>query len=176
MFWFDLAYRIIKVFRDGATPAQIAWGLTLGFMMGIIPGWPLHVFVLLLIALIFNVNLTMVGLGAIVTSLLTLALDPVLDTFGYYILSDIPALTGLFTHMYNSTFWMLTRFNNSLVMGGTALGILLAIPLFLVFRQLVILIRSKVIYKLGDTKLAKWIRKSWIYGIYSRINAVGSRI
>ncbi len=176
MFWLDIIYKIIKVFKDGATPGQIAWGLTLGTMMGLMPGWPLQVIILLIISLILNVNLTMVGLGAVVSSLISWALDPLLNSLGSYVLTDIPQLTGLFTIMFNSTFWMLTRFNNTVVMGGFVLGVFSAVPLYFIFKQMVVLIRKNIVTKLADSKLAKVIKRSWIYGIYSKINAVGTRI
>ncbi len=176
MFWLDILYRIIKVFKDGATPGQIAWGLTLGTTMGLMPGWPLQVFVLLIISLVLNVNLTMVGLGAVVASLISWTIDPLLSSLGAFVLTEIPQLTGLFTIMYNSTFWMLTRFNNTVVMGGFTLGLISAVPLYFVFKQMVVLIRKNIVAKMANSKIAKVIKKSWVYGIYSKINEVGTRI
>ncbi|MCG8337912.1 MAG: TIGR03546 family protein, partial [Proteobacteria bacterium] len=135
-----------------------------------------QVIILLIISLILNVNLTMVGLGAVVSSLISWALDPLLNSLGSYVLTDIPQLTGLFTIMFNSTFWMLTRFNNTVVMGGFVLGVFSAVPLYFIFKQMVVLIRKNIVTKLADSKLAKVIKRSWIYGIYSKINAVGTRI
>lgn len=176
MFWLDIIYRIIKVFKDGATPVQIAGGLTLGCLMGFMPGWPLQVVLLLIITLFLNVNLTMVVLGNIVASLLAWLIDPALDSLGYYILTDIPQLKGLFTIMFNSNFWMLTRFNNTVIMGGFALGAIAALPLFFIFRFMVILLRKHLVSRLAESRLSRIIKKSWIYGVYSKINAVGSRI
>ncbi len=176
MFWLDIAYKIIKVFKDGATPGQIAWGLVLGCMIGFTPGWPLQIILFLLIALILNVNITMVGLGVFIASSLSWLLDPFLNTIGVWVLVETPQLNGIFTMMFNSTFWMLTRFNNTVVMGGFVFGLAVAIPLFFIFRFFVILIRTKFIPKLENSKIAKAIKKSWIYGIYSKINAVGSKI
>ncbi len=176
MFWLNIAYKIIKVFRDGAAPGQIAAGMTLGFMMGFIPGWPLQVFVILLITLILNVNITMVLVSMGLAKIISPLVDSIFVKLGLYMLKDIAQLQGIYIEMYNSPFWMLTRFNHPLVMGGFIAGLILMVPLFFIFRLIVILIQTKMIPKFEKSKIVILIKKSWIYGIYSKIDAVGSKL
>jgi len=176
MFWFNIIYKIIKVFKGGATPGQISAGLTLGVILGLTPGWPAHMLALLLIVLILNVNLTLFLVGIALGKVVGWALDPAFDALGGYALLNIDSLKGLYTAMYNSPFWMLTRFNNTLVMGGFVAALLFSLPLYFLFRILATLIQSRLIPKFQDSKIAKAIKKSWLFGIYSKIDAVGSTL
>ena len=176
MFWLNVAYKIIKVFKDGASPKQAAAGLMLGFLMGFMPGWPLQVLFLLLITLILNVNITMAGLGIVLGAFVLNIFNSLFDTFGWFLLQEITQLKETYTVMYNSPFWMLTRFNNSLVMGGFAIGLISALPLFIIFRFFIAAVQTKLVPRFQKSKVATFIKKSWIYGVYSKIEAVGSRI
>ena len=176
MFWLNIAYKIIKVFKDGASPGQAAAGLMFGFLMGFTPGWPLQVFILLLVILILNINITMAGLGLILGGVILNIFNSAFDYSGWFVLTEISQLKDIFTTMYNSPFWMLTRFNNTLVMGGFVIGLSSAVPIFFVFRTFIAVVQTRVVPRFQKSKLAALIRKSWIYGIYSKIQAVGSRI
>lgn len=153
MFWLKLLGQVINALNKGAAPWQIAGGMVLGFWLGLIPGWPLQAFVLLLILFVVNVNLTIAGVGAVAASFLGWIFDPVVDRLGGWMLEDVPALKGMFTQWYNYPPMGLTRFNNTVVMGATLLGLLGAIVWFPILIWAVRRYRETVLV---------WVQKLWI--------------
>ena len=57
MFWLKIVGTFLKTLKEGATPSQIALGFVLGWAIGMVPGWPLQVWGLLLLLLILQANL-----------------------------------------------------------------------------------------------------------------------
>ncbi|MDH4225465.1 MAG: TIGR03546 family protein [Deltaproteobacteria bacterium] len=168
-----MAGKILKVLKDGGTPGQIAAGFTFGFVMGLTPGWPLQVWILLLLTLLFNVNLTMVMVATAIAAMTGWIFDPVLDWTGSLMLENIAALKGLYTVMYNNPFLMTTRFNNTVVMGGLVAGLLIAAPLYFLCRWGVIHYREQVLTKMETWKIVKLFKATPIYGLYLRLENMG---
>ena len=145
MFWLKIVREIIGIFREGASPHQIAGGFIIGFVIGLTPGWPLHVILLCVMALLLNVNLGTVTGAVVIASGLAWILDPVLDNIGYFLLHDIDALSGLWTALYNNPLVMLTRFNNSLVMGALIVSLISAPIIYYFFYTLIRNHREKIV-------------------------------
>ena len=169
MFWMKLMGTFFKVLKDGATPNQIAAGFTMGFAMGMIPGWPLQVIALGLLVLLFNVNLSMAGVGMAVAVAVSWLFDPLLDGLGGWVLG-IPDLHGVYTFFYNNTLLMLTRFNNTVVMGGMLAMLLAAVPLFFASRVGVLAFRERLLPALSRLKIVQVVRTSRFYGWYEKVN------
>ena len=161
MFWIRIISKILAALKDGGTPNQLAAGFTLGFIIGLIPGWPLHVMVIFALVLIFSVNLSLALIGMTIAAVVALALDPVLDQIGGAVLS-IEAFQGLFTVLFNNPFLMISRFNNSLVMGGTVLGFIVALPVFFLSRVGVIQYREKFLEAFAKWKVVKALKSSFL--------------
>ena len=79
------------------------------------------------------------------------------DMAGWEVL-HIEALQPFFTTLYNMPFVPLTKFNNTLVAGGLAAGIVLWLPVFLLVCGLVPLYRNSLAPKIRDSKLVKSIK------------------
>ena len=68
-------------------------------------------------------------------------------------------LANLFARAYNLPLLPLSRFNNTVVMGGLIAGIVLWVPVFLVFRQLVIAYRRRLRDKIAGSRLVQSLRR-----------------
>ncbi len=169
MFWLDIIGKIFKVLKAGATPSQIAWGFALGFAIGMVPGWPLHIIALFALLLLLNVNLTMALVAMALASVVAWVFDPWLDQLGVLVLKEA-SLQVYYTQMYNNPLLMLTRFNNTVVMGATVGGLLALLPLFIVIRILVKAYREQFLQKLNKIRIVQWLRGSRIFGFYQRVS------
>ena len=173
MLWMRVLGWVLRALREGPTPRQLSGGFALGAAMGLIPGWPLQVWLLLLLILILRVNVAMVLAGAVVGGALGLLLDPLIDPLGGWLLQDIGALQGLWTALYNSPPWALTRFNNTVVMGSTALSLALIPILFVLGARAVTAYRERLLARMSSMRWVQWIMGSRLYGIFLKLQSLG---
>ena len=130
MFWLTIVRDFFKILRDVQTPSRIASGFALGSVLGLSPMLTLQGFLVLLILLIIDVNLSAALLSLTLFSLIAFLLDPLFHWLGYQILVNADALRGTWTWMYNAPLAPLTRFNNTVVMGSFVAALVLFIPVF----------------------------------------------
>ena len=173
MLTLKLLGRVINALNSGAAPWQIAGGMVLGFMLGLIPGWPLQVFLLLLIMFILNVNLTIAGVGAVLASASAWIFDPIVDRIGGWVLQDIGALQGLWTALYNYPPMVLTRFNNTVVMGAMVVGVVGGIIWFPLLIWLVNVYRERFLVWVQRLWIMRLITGSKIFAFYQRVSSLG---
>ncbi|MDH4246325.1 MAG: TIGR03546 family protein [Deltaproteobacteria bacterium] len=172
MFWMKIIGTFIKVLKDGATPNQIAAGFTLGFALGLIPGWPLQAIGLLFLIVLLNVNISMAFAGALLAKLTAFLLDPWLDSLGNWALS-LESLHGVYTTGFNNSFLMLSRFNNTLVMGAMVVMVVLFLPLFFGLRVGVVAFRERVQPWMEKLRVVQLFQGSKFYGWYERVSQFG---
>lgn len=172
MFWLNFFAKLIKLIKEGATPAQLAGGFSLGFFIGLTPGWPLHILVTLFLLLIFRLNLSMATLGATLAVALSWLLDPLIEPLGGWMLQDVAALKTLWTLMYNNPLMMLTHFNNTVVMGSFILGFALLLPLYFSISWFITKYREKLAAVMEGwfNKLLKITR---LHKLYQRASKAG---
>jgi uncharacterized protein (TIGR03546 family) len=173
MFTLKLLGRILNAINAGAAPWQVGGGMVLGFALGLIPGWPLQAFGLLLIILLINVNTSIAVAGAVIASLLAWLLDPIMDRIGAWMLQDIGALKGLWTVMYNSPPLALTRFNNTVVMGSMVVGVIGAVIWFPILIWAVRVYRAKFLAWVQKLWIMRLITGSKVWALYQRISNLG---
>lgn len=159
-------FNFFRLLNSETGTNQLAWGLALGFIVGFSPFLSLQTFLVLLIAFVFRVQLGAVFVSAFFFKFTAFLLDPVCDRLGRMILES-EALRPTFVTLYNMPLVPLTRFNNSIVMGSGAIGFILVVPLYFVFRHLVRTYRVAVVERFKQTKLWKaWVGTS-IYKWYT---------
>lgn len=167
-----LIARLLRVLNSETNPDQISLGFCLAMVAGLTPLVSLHNFLVLLLVLILRVNLSAFLLGLAVFSGLAYLLDPVFDWNGIQILTA-PALEGLWTTLYNSTFWRFTRFNNSIVMGSVAFSFAFFVPLFLFSNGLIVRYREHVLAWVEKTRLMQFFKASKVYQVYQSLPHFG---
>ena len=111
------------------TPRQLALGLAIGMMIGLVPKGNLTAVVLSMILLGTRVNLAAGMLGAFSFSWLSGWTDPLADRIGHGLLTHEP-LQPLFASLYDLPLAAWTALDNTVVFGSLMLGLWLFWPVY----------------------------------------------
>jgi len=155
--------KLITALNGNVKKSQIAAGVSWGVLLGLVPLISPFGLVLLIVSFFFNHNHAAKIFGLAIVKILSFLILPALDDLGFWILT-LDSLKSLFTTMYNMPFVPFTRFNNTLVMGGLAAGIVLWIPIFVLFMILIPLYRNNLAPKLRESKIVKKLAGTPILG------------
>jgi uncharacterized protein (TIGR03546 family) len=150
--------RLVVALNSKRGVGEIAGGAAFGLLLALVPAGNLLWAVLLLLTWFLKVNFAVEMLVAAALKLVLPLVDPLLDSLGYAVLTLRP-LEGPFTALYNAPIAPLTRFNNTIVMGGLLAGIALWAPAYLLSRRLVGLYREKAKPRIEASAAYKWFRK-----------------
>lgn len=132
---------LVKTLHSEGTPTQIAAGVALGAALGLTPLVNLHTLVVLLLLAVLNVSFGAGMLAWMLFAPLGFVLDPMFDRIGHRLLTQTPALQGLWTTWDNTPVLALSGFNNTVVLGSVVAWLALWIPIFVVARLLVVYYR-----------------------------------
>src|SRR6266566_339434 len=120
---------LLKHLHSDDTPGQVGAGLALGAILGLTPLLNLHNVVVLILIIMLRVSFSGALLGWLLFTPLGFAFDPLFDALGHWLLLETPALTGVWTTLYNTPVVPLTNFNNTVVLGSLAVALALFLPL-----------------------------------------------
>ncbi len=164
--------KLLKALNSEASPSQISIAFILGMIIGFTPLGTPHNLLILFLALILKINLTGFLLAWGVFSGFAYLLDPVFNSLGETILTH-PDLQSLWSSMYLSDAWRVTRFNNTLVMGSLAVSLIAAIPAYFIFNYLIRQYRDRVLAAIQKSKLMHMLKANRFYRIYSSLSSEG---
>ena len=167
MLWLKFFSKLIKILNEGATPGQIAGGIALGAVVGLMPSFLINLFLVFLI-LIIDVNLSAAFFSIAVFKILAYPLDPLANSIGYELLVNAGRLKPLWTALYNMPAVPFTRFNNTVVLGSFIISLVLFLPLFFLSARGVRLYREKFRQRVMESKLYKFVKLSGIYQFYAK--------
>lgn len=148
---------LLRALNSNADPRQIATGMALGMVLGLTPLLSLHNLLIMLLVFILRINLAGLLLSFGLFSAFAFLLDPMFHQLGHNVLTN-PELTGLWTELYNNTFWRMTSFNNTIVMGSLIISLILFFPFVVILGWLVKRYRihaMKIVEKLHLTRFIK---------------------
>lgn len=117
-----------------------AAGAVLGMFFGLLP-FGFNSLILLLLVFFLNIDRLSALLAAIIFFSLGLVIDPLAHILGLVVL-QAGFLQRLWTSIYNLPFLPFTDFNNTLVLGNALIGIILAAPVCLLVKILVLKSRN----------------------------------
>ena len=140
---------------------QISMGFALALIMGFTPVLSLHNLLVLFVLLIFRINLAAFLLAWAFFSAMAYLLDPVFHTIGQDILTNKEML-ATWTEMYNSTFWRVANFNNTIVMGSLVVSLAIFIPMIIISNILIRYYRTHLYVYLQKSKLVRLVQTSKI--------------
>lgn len=146
---------IVRALNSNQNPAEIGAGAAYALLLALVPAGNALWFILF--ALMFFLKLhqgTALLLLAFLKLIVPLA-DGLLHPLGYFLLS-IEGLQGFYTWLYNLPLVPLTRFNNTVVMGGLVTGLILWVPVYIGFTALVKSYRNKILQALKNSRFVKW--------------------
>ena len=171
---------LIVAVNANSRAGEVAAGVSFALLLALIPGgnllWP----VLFVLTFLLKINLAAELLFLALFKLAVPLADGLLHRLGALVLTR-PFLSELFTGAYNLPILPFSRFNNTVVMGGLVAGLLLWLPVFLLFRHLVILYRRTLRDRIAESRPVKALARvplvASIAGAVRRIGgaAVGMR-
>src|ERR1051326_2904511 len=97
LFWLKYLKGLLQTLNEDVSPNEIAAGVVLGAMIGLIPKANLLALALWIIIWIFRVNVGMAGAAIVIFAILGHFVDPLAEKLGFWLLTDIPSLKGLWT-------------------------------------------------------------------------------
>ena len=146
--------KFLKALNSNSHPGEIAHAVCLGMLLGFLPKNNIFWYIITVFVLFMRINK-----GALVLSTLGFSLlAPLFDNVGYWFLT-LPALEPTFAWLLDIPFVGFTKFNNSIASGSLLCGLVLYIPLYVIARLLVWLMRNKVVPVLRKTKFIVAISK-----------------
>ena len=146
--------KIVVALNSNRRPGELAGGVAFGLLLALQPGLTFFRILALALAFFLKINLAALFLSLLLLAAPALLLDGLSDALGGAILGAAP-LEGFFTALYNLPLVPLTRFNNTVVLGGLALGLLLWFPAFLGSKKLIGLYREKLRDRLAEHPAVK---------------------
>ena len=137
-------------------PGDIAHAISLGLLLAFIPKANLLWTFLFFLTFFIRVNMGAFFVSLILFSFAVPFVDVATEMLGFGILS-VPFLKPFFTMLYQTPFIGLSRFNNTMVAGGFAAGIITYVPVYFLVIHLVAKYRTELQPKIVNSKIAKVI-------------------
>jgi len=171
--------RVVAALNSNRRPGEIGAAAGCAVALALIPAGNLIWIALFVALFLVKVNLSVALLTLAALSPFAGLTDPLLDSIGYRILT-VAALQGPLTTLYNLPIAPFTGFNNTLVAGGLALGLVLWIPVYAAARAFVQIYRNTLRAKIAALPPVRWFVKlpivqritgwvRWANGAYSRV-------
>jgi uncharacterized protein (TIGR03546 family) len=152
---------------------EVAAGVSFGLLLALVPSGNLLWLVLFIVTFFLKIHLGAELLFLALFKLPAPLADGLLHRLGLLVLSR-QGLTGFFTRAYNLPLLPLSRFNNTVVMGGLIAGIVLWVPAFFLMRRLVVLYRRRWREKIAGSRLVKALgRVPLIAAIGNAVRKIG---
>lgn len=153
--------RLLAVLRGGVSPVSIFLSVMLGFSLGLMPGWSgLHT-VLVILALVLNINIGLFLLSAGIGKTVCFAAAPVLYHVGVWMQDYLSALPRLLASIPLVGITDFSRYSlvGALLVGPVVGGIagLLMARAVIRFRRMLLKVEQ------GSEQFRKWYSKRWVW-------------
>lgn len=129
IFSFKLLNNLRKAIAGRRFPHQLAGGVALGALLGVIPHGNLLALFVLVTVLCFRVNHALLAVVAIAVSFGATSLDPYSNAVGEYLLTH-PTGSSLATQAWALPLVPWTDLNNTVVLGSFVIGLASVLPIF----------------------------------------------
>lgn len=159
-------FLLLDLISEESSPWQIAGGVVLGMYLGLTPALTLHYALLWVIFFLVRSNVLGALVSWVVFSILGLALTPLFDFIGSYLLTGIPNLVPIWASLYHSPIFPYTRFNNTVVMGSLVFCLCLTVPVCILVLHLISQYHSRFFYRITESSIARTWRRSGLYRLY----------
>lgn len=156
--------KFLKALNSNSHPGEIAHAVSLGLLLGVLPKNNIFWYVITVFVLFMRINKGALVLSTLAFTLLAPIFDTQFDQLGYWFLT-LPKLVPFFSKLLDIPFVAYTKFNNTIACGSLLCGLALYIPVYILARVFIWLMRTKIVPVLRKTKLitilskAKLVRK-----------------
>jgi len=162
-----MTFKLLTALNSETDPAQIALGFCFGLILGFTPFLSMHNLLVLFLLLVLRVNISAALLAWGFFAGVAYVLDPLFIKTGEYLLA-MPSLLDMWTQMYNSDFWRLTHFNNTLTLGSLVISVLMFFPAYFIFRMLIVRYRLHILSWVRKSRLMQILQSSRWYQSYTK--------
>lgn len=162
-----LIFKLLTALNSETDPAQISLGFCFGLILGFTPFLSMHNLLVLFLILVLRVNVSAAILAWGFFAGVAYVLDPLFIKMGEYLLA-LPSLLDMWTVMYNSDFWRLAHFNHTLTLGSLVISVLAFLPLFFIFKILIVRYRLHILTFVRKSRLMQIIQSSRWYQTYEK--------
>ena len=159
--------KLLKALNSEQSAGQLAIAVSLAVILGFTPILSLHNIFIVLIALWFRVNLTILIVSYPLFALLGFLLSPLFEVVGLSLLQT-PSLRGLWEAFFNTLIGRWSNFYYSGVMGSFTVGLIMAAVLYPTTQFLISSYRQNWMNKVEQFKVMKLMKASKFWHIYSQ--------
>jgi uncharacterized protein (TIGR03546 family) len=167
--------KILGILNSEADPSQISLAVCFAMAVGFLPFFSPINLMLLFFVLILRVNLSAFLLGTAFFSGAGYLLDPLFHSIGLSVLTST-GLRALWTPLYNSTFFRLLNFNNTVLMGSLIASAVLFVPLFIFQNFLIRKYREHILKWVERSRIMQAFKASDFYRMYRTYSRVRSAL
>ena len=165
-----LLAKLLRVLNSETDPGQISLGFCFAMIAGLTPLLSVHNLFVLLLVCILRVNIAAFFLGLALFTGIAYLLDPLFHLLGLAVLTAT-SLEALWTALYQSVWWRLEHFNNSIVMGSLLFSVGLFVPVLLFSNLLIRRYRKHILAWVQKTKIMQIFKASKLYQTYETLSA-----
>ena len=159
---YDQVFKFLKAFHSDGKPWQLTLGLVFGYMMGLSPTLSALNLILLILALVINLNISFLIVSFGFFSGVGYLLDPLFHKVGYQLLTS-PGMKDLWLQIFSCPITLTAKLNNSTVMGSLVVCIVSAIPMYFVFNTLLRKYRNPINQFISRLPIIRSIKYMKIY-------------
>lgn len=168
----EMIAKTLKVLNSETEPHQISLAACLAMITAFTPLFSPHNLIVLLAVLILRVNLSAFCVSWVCLSTLAFGLDPLFHHVGLALLKS-ERLQGIWTGLYNTTWFRLDHLNNSVVMGSLVISLLLFVPVYLALNWAIRRYREHILAWINKTPIMRALRASKLYEYYQTAKGFG---
>lgn len=170
-----LLAKLFSALNSESSIRQIALAIALGFIVGLSPLLTLHNIIILFFVMLIRVHLGSFILAVGFFSGLSYLLSPLIVAVGESLLTA-NSLSGLFTTLYQITFFKLAHWHNTYTLGALVLGILLAVPLYFLATFIIEKYRVHIMSFFEKFRIVKALKASKFYRLYMQFSGQESTL
>lgn len=168
----EMIAKLLKALNSESNPTQISLAFAMGMIVGFTPLMSVHNLAILFLACILRINFSGFILAVAAFSGIAYMLDPLFMQMGKALLIQ-ESLHSSWTSMYQSDFWRISQFNNTLTLGSLLASLLLFLPAVLLFRILIIKYRVHILSWIKKLKLVQMFQSNQLYKMYQKMSGGG---
>jgi len=143
---------LVRAFRSNDSPRQLAGGLAIGTLVGLLPKDNLTAMLLSLLLVVTRVNPACGAVAVLVFSGVGVFVDPVCERIGWFLLTH-PALQIFWESLADFPVIPWTAFNNTVALGSFVVGMWLLLPIYFLSKPLFVKYHPKLTAKLQQFKV-----------------------
>lgn len=162
-----LLFKLLTALNSETDPAQISLGFCFGLILGFTPFLSMHNLLVVFLILVLRVNVSAAMLAWGFFAGVAWVIDPLFIHTGEYLLA-LPSMQDTWTVMYNSDFWRIAHFNNTLTLGSLVISVIAFLPLFFIFNLLIVKYRLHILTLVRKSRLMQIIQSSRWFQTYQK--------